>query len=116
MKKQIRGLGDKIKKVTKKTGIDKVVKALWDDCGCEKRAEQLNKMFPNKPNCLKESEYKRLKKFFDDVPVIIHAPEQQELLEIYNRVLNQRLNLTGCSSCVRNMKRQLERIYLEYKK
>ena len=41
-----KGLGDTIAKVTKATGIDKVVKAIaGDDCGCAERQEKLIKCF-----------------------------------------------------------------------
>jgi len=45
------GLGDSIAKITQATGIDKmaegVAKAMGrKDCGCKKRQEALNKMFP----------------------------------------------------------------------
>ena len=47
-----KGLGDTIEKITKATGIKKVVdtvaKATGKDCGCNKRKEKLNKMFPYK--------------------------------------------------------------------
>lgn len=44
-----KGLGDTVEKVFKKTGIDKVAKfILGEDCGCDKRKEKLNKMFPYK--------------------------------------------------------------------
>jgi hypothetical protein len=41
-----KGLGDTIEKVTKATGIKKVVESVVKDCGCNKRKEKLNKMFP----------------------------------------------------------------------
>ena len=45
-----KGLGDSIQKITKATGIKKVVdtvsKATGKDCGCGKRQETLNKIFP----------------------------------------------------------------------
>lgn len=45
-----RGLGDTIEKVTKATGIKKVVdtvaKATGKDCGCNKRRDTLNRVFP----------------------------------------------------------------------
>ena len=42
-----RGLGDTIAKITKATGIDKLVKQfVKDDCGCNKRREQLNQLLP----------------------------------------------------------------------
>ena len=44
------GLGDTIEKITKATGIktivDTVSKATGKDCGCNKRKETLNKIFP----------------------------------------------------------------------
>ncbi len=45
-----KGLGDTIEKITKATGIktvvDKVSKVTGKDCGCGKRKEKLNKIFP----------------------------------------------------------------------
>ena len=48
-----RGLGDTIAKITKATGIEKVVDYVAEKvtgkkggCGCKKRAEKLNEMFP----------------------------------------------------------------------
>ena len=47
-----KGLGDTIEKITKATGIKKVVdtisKVTGKDCGCEDRKETLNKRFPYK--------------------------------------------------------------------
>ena len=43
------GLGDTIEKVFEKTGIKHVAKkALGEDCGCNKRKETLNTLFPYK--------------------------------------------------------------------
>jgi hypothetical protein len=48
--KKSRGLGDSIEKFTKATGIkkvvDKVAKATGKDCGCKKRRDSLNRVFP----------------------------------------------------------------------
>jgi len=47
-----KGLGDTIEKITTATGIKSVVdaasKAMKKDCGCGKRKEKLNKIFPYK--------------------------------------------------------------------
>ena len=44
-----KGLGDTIDKITTATGIKKVVKkATKGGCGCNKRREKLNKLFPYK--------------------------------------------------------------------
>ena len=49
-KQKSKGLGDTIAKITKATGIkkvvDTVVKATSKDCGCDKRQETLNRFFP----------------------------------------------------------------------
>ena len=49
-----KGLGDSIEKITKATGINKVVNAVskvtGKDCGCNKRKQTLNSMFPYNPN------------------------------------------------------------------
>lgn len=47
-----KGLGDTIEKFTKATGIKKAVDAVvvvtGKPCGCEKRKDTLNRMFPYK--------------------------------------------------------------------
>tara|TARA_X000001382_G_scaffold110183_1_gene86622 strand:+ start:866 stop:1030 length:165 start_codon:yes stop_codon:yes gene_type:complete len=53
MKKKSIGLGDSIEKITKATGLftltNKISKALGKkDCGCKKRKNTLNNMFPYK--------------------------------------------------------------------
>jgi len=43
----MKGLGDTIENFTKATGIDKIVdKVTGGGCGCAKRKEKLNKIFP----------------------------------------------------------------------
>ena len=43
----MKGLGDSIEKFTKATGIHQIVDKVSDgDCGCSKRKEKLNNMFP----------------------------------------------------------------------
>jgi|TARA_R100001082_G_C4289864_1_gene127705 hypothetical protein len=45
-----KGLGDTIEKITKATGIKKVVNKVSEitgkDCGCNERKDKLNKLFP----------------------------------------------------------------------
>jgi len=50
---QSKGLGDTIAKITHVTGIDIIVKKVTsavgkEDCGCNKRREKLNDLFPYK--------------------------------------------------------------------
>jgi hypothetical protein len=41
-----RGLGDTVARFTRSTGIQKLVKSMKEDCGCEARQEKLNKLVP----------------------------------------------------------------------
>ena len=53
-KMKSKGLGDTIYKITKATGIkkvvDKVSKATGKDCGCGQRRDTLNRVFPYNRN------------------------------------------------------------------
>jgi len=49
--KKSEGLGDTIAKITSATKLDKLAESIADavgaeDCGCNKRREKLNQMFP----------------------------------------------------------------------
>jgi hypothetical protein len=49
MEKKSKGIGDTVAKFTNATGIDQLVKkTMGEDCGCKRRQEKLNKMFPYK--------------------------------------------------------------------
>ena len=60
-----RGLGDTIKKVTSATKLDKMAEKIAQvmgakDCGCDKRQDKLNKMFPYTPSNPKlDSKFKK---------------------------------------------------------
>jgi hypothetical protein len=117
VKKEVsEGLGDTLEKVFKATGIDKVAKWIaGEDCGCDKRKERLNELFPyRKANCLTEDEYQILNTFFARDYAEIKISDQHELLKIYNRVLNLRQEATSCSSCWRDIIAQLKKIHKEY--
>lgn len=112
-----KGLGDAVEKFTEATGIKALVKFVaGDDCGCDERKEKLNYLFPNyKPNCLTEDEYNYLSERVGKLNTIT-VEEQKALLDIYNRVFNDRRELTGCSTCFLNgVWKKLERIFNEYK-
>ena len=115
--KKSKGLGDTIEKITEATGIKSVVKSMFGDvCGCEERKKKLNEWFSYKVvNCLEESEYEYLKNWYTTKRLQVNADEQRELLLIFNRVFNRKNVFTSCGSCVRNMVRDLEKIYYEYK-
>jgi hypothetical protein len=115
--KQFTGLGDVVEAITEATGIKTAVKALFgEDCGCDERKKKLNEWFPFKVhNCLEEDEYLYLDNWFKTKRFQVNANEQNELLAIYNRVFNRKNVFTNCGSCVRNMVRDLEKIYHSYK-
>lgn len=114
--KESKGLGDTIAKITKATGIDKAVKFIaGEDCGCDKRKEILNKLFPyRRPNCLTETEYTTLAEFFKRNPTQVSKSDQLTLLKISNRLFNERKQPSSCGSCVRGMVQRLKRLYNEY--
>jgi NAD(P)H-nitrite reductase large subunit len=114
-----KGLGDTIEKITKATGIKKVVDKVFDtlgkDCGCDERKEKLNKLFPYKqPDCLQENEYEILKEFFKFNRATVTAAQQRDLLKIHNRIFPKKRNPTGCGSCVRELVDIMNKVYKEY--
>ena len=113
-----KGLGDTVEKITKATGIDKLVKFVaGEDCGCKERKEKLNKLFPyKKVNCLEESEYKYLDTFFKANAKSVNGDAQKKLVEISNRVFNERKTTSTCNSCVISMVNRLNKLYKEYDK
>jgi hypothetical protein len=114
--KESKGLGDTIAKITKATGIDKAVKFIaGEDCGCDKRKDVLNKLFPyRRPNCLTETEHITLTEFFKRNPTQVSKSDQLTLLKISNRIFNERKQPSSCGSCVRGMVQRLKKLYNEY--
>jgi hypothetical protein len=108
-----KGLGDTIAKITKATGIEKVVKAVvGEDCGCDERKETLNKLFKyTNVECLTEDEYNRLDKYFARNTSTIDYLTQKNLLSIYNRVFSKNKMTSNCSSCIRRMVKDLRNVY-----
>ena len=96
-----KGLGDTVEQVLEATGVSKIVKWIaGEDCGCDKRKEKLNQIFPyRKINCLTEDEHGILETFFSRNTAEISPSDQHALLKVYNRVLNVRQEPTSCSSC-----------------
>jgi|TARA_R100000988_G_scaffold99935_2_gene69785 hypothetical protein len=112
-----KGLGDTVEKVFKKTGIDKVAKfILGEDCGCDKRKDKLNELFPyNKPECLNEDEFNYLDTYFKSSSNVVTTETQDKLLVIYNRVFHDNKRATSCSSCFKNeLHDKLKKVYQEY--
>jgi hypothetical protein len=118
-----KGLGDDIEKITKATGIKKVVDTFAEltgiDCGCDARKAKLNKLFPKKtqPLCLEEGEYTTLKEFFKEFNGRELRPRYHEALSrIHSRVFQHKFYIP----CTCNPKEwsqhiaDLRKIYGEY--
>jgi NAD(P)H-nitrite reductase large subunit len=110
------GLGDTVEKITEATGIKKAVKWLaGEDCGCDERKEKLNKMWSyRKPKCFTENEYNTLSKWFSASRNQVSHSWQVELLKIYNRVFSEQRETSSCSSCVKEIIYDLQKLYKEY--
>ena len=116
-KKQSKGLGDDIEKITEATGIKKIVEWAWgQDCGCTERKEKLNKMFPyyKKPECLKQKEYTFLDRIYKANTRVLSREDNKELHRVYNRVFKAKKVSTTCGSCVKGIMDELKIIYNEY--
>ena len=98
------GLGDVVEKVTKATGIKKMVELFTPegkDCGCDERQEKLNKypVLKNKVKveCLTVDEYNFMKPLLSNNRQIRNA-DAKKLREIYERVFNVKL-VSSCVGC-----------------
>lgn len=112
-----KGLGTKIEKVFKATGIDKAAKfILGNDCNCDKRRDALDRIFPSKKiECLTENEYNYLANFFESNPTQVKPEVQKELIVIYNRIFNERAGTTSCDSCfAKGIYAKLKQVFNEY--
>ena len=120
-KKQSKGLGDTIEKITEATGIKAAVevfnKLTGTDCGCDKRKERLNQLIPyrKKVNCLNESDYNQLTEFLKPTKGSLTPNEQWAISGIYERVFNVKLDASNCASCWRDTLGELRKVYNEYK-
>ena len=113
MTKKSKGLGDSLEKAFKATGIDKVAKAvLGDDCGCEKRKQALNKIFPYARPITDDE----LKVYLEVLPRLksgqINGQDNATLTKLYNKVFNANKKPTSCTSCVKETIAKLAKVYV----
>lgn len=111
-----KGLGDTIAKVTKATGIDRVVKAVvGDDCGCDERREKLNRIFPYHKNITmtddQRSIWSRLRSHILRGIDITHS-QREAMRLLHNSIFGNRYKKpTTCITCLNDMKNKLETLY-----
>ena len=102
----LKGLGNTIENITKATGIKKIVELFADgkDCGCDKRKETLNKLFPYKrqpKRCLTESQYNQYKTYRETRTLNVwNESDIKLLIDTYAHVFAIQYNSkTLCRSC-----------------
>ena len=100
-KKQSKGLGDTIAKITEATGIDKVVKAVaGDDCGCDERKAKLNKLIPYRlkvKECLTDKQREWFKEFSERRTLTIASKDIDKIETIYSHLFNCKYKV--CRTC-----------------
>lgn len=120
-RKKSRGLGDTIEKITKATGIKKMVEIFVDgkDCGCDKRKEKLNELFPYrfKARCFEELEYIEWGQFMKDRTLTISKEQVDYICKLYASIFNRPIWFP-CASCspkpLISMIDKLDKVYGSY--
>lgn len=129
IKNQSEGLGDTIEKVARFTGIKQVVEAFTPegkDCGCDKRKERLNNLFPirRKPvRCFTEEQYNEYKSFINtrtlniwnnkDIDMLIRLYAHIFAVQYHNRDLCR--NCNGSAKILFRITEELDKVFDSYK-
>lgn len=104
--KKIKGLGDVIAAGTSAVGIE--------PCdGCNKRKEQLNRLFPFGIEEFTEDESKYLGTFFESNKETLDSKDQKQILDIYFRVFRVKPfdPCTNCSGVWKSIIKKLKKAY-----
>jgi hypothetical protein len=119
--KKQKGLGDTVEAVLTTTGIKKLIEIFVDgkDCGCDKRKEKLNELFPYrfKARCLTELEYNGWKDFKEVRTLKISWEQIVYVCDLYASVFSRQIwyPCTGCSpKPLINMIDKLDKIFDAY--
>jgi hypothetical protein len=119
--KKQKGLGDTVEAVLTTTGIKKLIEIFVDgkDCGCDKRKEKLNELFPYrfKARCLTELEYNGWKDFKEVRTLKISWEQIVYVCDLYASVFSRQVwyPCTGCSpKPLINMIDKLDKIFDAY--
>lgn len=122
MSESSKGLGDSIAKITKATGIEKLVKALVPDCGCDRRQEWLNEKFPYRNRKTKQAvtltqeQAQRIENLANSMKgQRVDRGQNAELFALHNEILGSGKRATSCSPCVKNALTDLLVIYEQHK-
>ena len=116
------GLGDVVEKVTKATGIKKLVKFVaGEDCGCDKRQKQLNKIKVRFPvtKCFNEDYYNKWSNFVkkskrgNEWINITHQDQIEVMIPIYAHLFNRSIP-KPVSCCADGYLNDIHRVYEQY--
>jgi len=110
---QSKGLGDTIAKVTKATGIDKIIGAVVDDCGCDERKDKLNKMFPYHKNLTMTIDQQQIwimirSELFSS---IVSQENRERLRIMYNAIFSDKKQPSTCAPCIIKQRDKVHQVY-----
>ena len=115
------GLGDTVEKITKKTGIKKVVDTVFQklekSCGCQERKVKLNEIFRyEKPECFNEQDFNFVRNAVETKQNKFTIEEQEKFVDIYTRVFTN-LKRPECTPCSfkNEVYNRLVKVYNTYK-
>ena len=110
-----KGVGDKVEEFTTKTGIKKVVKALFgDDCGCNERKAKLNKYKFRFPvvRCFTEQLYNDWAAF-RTTQGDLDIQQQMLIISAYNHLFARALKKQNC--CYEPYIHDINQVFDKYK-
>ena len=110
-----KGLGDKVEEFTTKTGIKKVVKAIFgDDCGCNERKAKLNKINLRFPvvRCFTEQQYNDWQTFRAYKGEALNIEQQMLIINVYNHLFARTLKKQSC--CYESYINDINRVFDKY--
>lgn len=122
--KNPKGLGDVVESITDVTGIKKAVHFIaGEDCGCDKRKEQLNKVFSFKlkPNCFTEEQYNEWNEFKKVRTLRITQEQTKYICTLYASIFNKPYWYPDCFACggtartISDMIDRLDKVHETYK-
>ena len=120
-KKKVEGLGDKVAKVTKATGVKKIVNFIFgDDCGCDERQAYLNTIGVKPIDCFTEDSYNTWTALKDQLKGSIKKHEQDIILSNFKMLFgidNSKICRTcsGAGKVYINMIDKINKVYESYK-
>jgi hypothetical protein len=114
--KNSKGLGDRVANFTKKTGIDKLVHAVVEDCGCEERQKKLNALFPGRNVAMDPADVKAWEELLPAIQAAqrgakLKRHDTRAMYDIYNRTFNANAKPCSCTGKNKAMVEKLERAY-----